>query len=591
MTDEKKPAEPKATKPTKTTKETIYVDIEDDITSIISKMEAAKSTLVALVLPKRSTTLQSIVNMRLLKRSADKDDNKVVVITTEAALLPLAGAGGLNGAKNLQSVPEIPDGPEALPATPEKLTDPDDELDEKAKIDYKKPVGALAAASVIAHDDEDGEAIALEDKAEESKPGPSPKKSAPKNSKLKIPNFDLFRTRMGKVILAIVALFLFFIIGGKVLPKATINLQTTSDPVSASVNLTTSDKAKKLDLKSNTIPAELKTTNQSATQQVTATGQKNLGKKATGSVTMSAGACSGNIPANVPAGSAISQNSLTYITQSSASFSPVVSNGHCSFQSNNISINAQNAGASYNVSSATFSVSGRSDVSASGSASGGTDNTVTVLSQSDVDAAVKKVTANGGKELTDKYKKELEDAGYYVLDSTLKTGKAVINATPAIGQQTSSSSVSIKVPYTVLVVKEDHLKAAITDALNKQIDTAHQKLSTDDVLKDADVSVQSQSSPTVVSLSVTERTTAVPLLDQDAIKKEVAGKKSGDIKELLGNLPGVKAVNVSFSPFWVSKAPSNPKKVIIVTQEITSTDKNTNQTDSNQSSSSSEQQP
>ena len=86
-------------------KETIYVDVDDEITSIIDKIEGAKEQVVALVLPKRSTALQSIVNMRLLKRHADGASKNVVLITTETALMPLAGAAGIHVAKTLTSTP------------------------------------------------------------------------------------------------------------------------------------------------------------------------------------------------------------------------------------------------------------------------------------------------------------------------------------------------------------------------------------------------------------------------------------------------------------------------------------------------------
>jgi hypothetical protein len=85
-------------------KDTIYIDAEDEITSIIDKVESAKEKIVALVLPKRSSTLQSIVNMRLLKRSAESAGKSVVLITSESALMPLAGAAGTRGGESrLQS--------------------------------------------------------------------------------------------------------------------------------------------------------------------------------------------------------------------------------------------------------------------------------------------------------------------------------------------------------------------------------------------------------------------------------------------------------------------------------------------------------
>src|SRR6266404_1395162 len=97
--------------PPKPSKDVIYVDVDDEITSIIDKIENSEHKVVALVLPKRAASLQSIVNMKLLKRSADTAGKNPVLITSEAALLPLAGAAGLHVAKNLQSKPEIPDAP------------------------------------------------------------------------------------------------------------------------------------------------------------------------------------------------------------------------------------------------------------------------------------------------------------------------------------------------------------------------------------------------------------------------------------------------------------------------------------------------
>jgi hypothetical protein len=57
--------------------------------------------------------------------------------------------------------------------------------------------------------------------------------------------------------------------------------------------------------------------------------------------------------------------------------------------------------------------------------------------------------------------------------------------------------------------------------------------------------------------------TAGPDIDTNALKKQVAGKKSGDIKSIIQDNPGVTGVDVHFSPFWISKAPSNTGKITI----------------------------
>jgi hypothetical protein len=92
-------------------KETVYIDIDDEITGVIDKVRNSRAKIVALVLPKRAAVLSSIVNMKLLKKTADADKKNVVLITSEAGLLPIAGAVGMFVAKSLSSKPSIPPAP------------------------------------------------------------------------------------------------------------------------------------------------------------------------------------------------------------------------------------------------------------------------------------------------------------------------------------------------------------------------------------------------------------------------------------------------------------------------------------------------
>ncbi len=567
MTGDKNPAKPG--------KDVVYVDLDDEITSIIDKVENAKDKIVALVLPKRASVLQSIVNMRLLKRAADSAGKNVVLISTEEALSPLAGAAGLHIAKNLQSKPHIPpspipiqEGPARLAAAEPAIAD-DEEINEgSAKIDYNRSVGELAAGTEL----EEPETISLNDEEEaEDKAGNAEASASTKQLKdkrLKVPNFDKFRLSLGLGIAGLVLLIVLIILAVSVLPKATITLKTTSLPVTANFNLTADASAKTLDETKGIIPATPQTKDQTATTTVTATGQQNNGTKASGSVTMSAGACSGTIPSDVPAGTGLSTSGLTYITGQKTSFAPVVAGGKCTFQSTSTTaITAQTGGSKYNVSSVSFSVSGRSDVSASGSASGGTDNIATVLSQTDVDGAKQKITSADTDKFTKDFEKTLSDQGLYVIAPTLKLSDPALASSTPVGQPATTATVTIKITYSLLSVKNDDLKKAVADQMSKQIDTNKQKLSSDDVLKGLSVSVSSQESPTKAILALSEDTTAIPILDIAAIKKTASGQKTGDIQAALSNLPGVKEVDVKLSPFWVSKAPK-ASKIHVIQQQV-----------------------
>src|SRR5689334_15273302 len=88
-------------------KDVIYIDVEDDITAIISKVKASKEKIVALVPPKRIGVLQSAVNLRLLERASKQGKKRLVLITNNHALMSLAASASIPVARNLQSKPEI----------------------------------------------------------------------------------------------------------------------------------------------------------------------------------------------------------------------------------------------------------------------------------------------------------------------------------------------------------------------------------------------------------------------------------------------------------------------------------------------------
>lgn len=555
---------------TKPMKDTIYIDVDDEITSIIEKVEGAKNKIVALVLPKRAASLQSIVNMRLLKRASEKAGKNVVLITGEQSLLPIAGAVGIHVARSLQSKPAVPPAPNAyVQASPDEPETADEELDEAANLDYAKPIGELAAASEL-----DDSPIDLDDE-DEPRASKTATPAVKKNKKLKVPNFEKFRLMLVLGAVGLVGLIVFAIFAMFVLPKSQITIKTASMPVAAHFNLTTSDTATELDEEKGIIPAAVKKADQESTQQVPATGQKNNGNKASGKVTLSLTDCSKD-QVTVPAGAGVTSGGMTFILQKSASLESVKVGNQCrnsdfpSFSKKTVDVVAQTAGAKYNIGPSAFTVAGYSNVTGSSSDSmiGGTDEIVTVVSQQDVETAKQKVTSADSDNFSKTFQKQLEDTGFYVLTSTLKLSDPATTTSPEVGQPASNVTVSVKITYTVLVVPKADLEKAVASKLTGQIDEKRQKLSLDNVLDGLSITVQNQTSPAKATLAVSQETTAVPIIDAATIKAQAGGKKRSEIERLVKQYPGVESVSVKFSPFWVSKAPSKPDKVIIKTEEV-----------------------
>jgi hypothetical protein len=442
-------------------------------------------------------------------------------------------------------------------------------------------VGELAGSSdepeEIALDDEDedkdDEALAAAAGAASHKP-----KSTKAGKSLRVPNFDRFRLLLLLGGGALVLLIIFLILAVTVLPKATVTIKTTSTPVSLDTDYTASGTAKELDESKKIIPSVFKTSDQISNQQVNATGQQNNGDKATGTMVFyncnKEDTLSGN-DRTVPAGTGVSSNGLTFITTESATVPPSNFSGdNClkNHASNSIGVKAQSPGTKYNIDPASYSIAGFSTISGKGSKmTGGTDNNVTVLTQQDVDGAKAKISSSDSDKFSKDFQKQLSDQGLYVLSSTLKINDPAVTSTPSVGQQASTASVTVKITYSVIAVQKTNLQKAVTDALNKQVDQKKEKLSNSDPLKGLSITVQNQqpNSPNA-TLSLSKDTTAVPILDDDAIKAQIKGKKENQIKEYINSYPGVKNVEVKFSPFWVSSAPGKTGKIKIIEQQVSS---------------------
>ncbi|PSO44597.1 hypothetical protein BRC21_01180, partial [Candidatus Saccharibacteria bacterium SW_7_54_9] len=96
----------------------IYFDSDEEITAIISKLESIESNRIALIPPKRSTTLQSVVNLKLIQKAVTANDNELVVLTKDPFILNIASQLKILTAPNLESEPEVPQPQDSRQAMP-----------------------------------------------------------------------------------------------------------------------------------------------------------------------------------------------------------------------------------------------------------------------------------------------------------------------------------------------------------------------------------------------------------------------------------------------------------------------------------------
>ena len=99
---------------------TLYLDVDDEITSAAARIRGSEATKVALVVPYGSRIATSRMNFRLLSREAVVNNRRLSIIATDPATRALAASAGLPVFSNVaewETAVEAPGEPSGTDAT------------------------------------------------------------------------------------------------------------------------------------------------------------------------------------------------------------------------------------------------------------------------------------------------------------------------------------------------------------------------------------------------------------------------------------------------------------------------------------------
>lgn len=543
-------------------KDVIYIDTEDDITNIIHKVKESDGKVVALVPPKRIGAIQSAVNLKLVHRAAEQANKHLVVVTNNPALTALAGSAGIPVAKNLQSKPELPVVDEVAPE--EEIIDGNAlPVGEHAKLagETDSAAGAETAgapAAAVA-----GSVAALAENAKEKiGVGRGALAATAAHARTKVPNFDTFRKKLFLGIAGAILLLVFLVWAVLFAPRASIvitaktSVSALNTKVSVGTGLTTS-------LQAGTIKAELKTSTKDVSVPFTATGQKDVGDKATGTVALSPTVNTkltvyGGQSVTIPAGSTVQYNDLAFTTDTPVTFSD------SNRGTTNVAVTAAASGAKYNGVTGPATSSPDGTTASFVSTAGGTDKTVAVVQQSDVDTASGNVQSGSDADTAKKNLKSSIGANYIIIDDTFKADTSGVKPSPAVGQEAPDGKATLAgtITYSIIAVPRSEAETYLNAYYAQQIAGKQ-----DQKVYDNGIGSLSFTTPVAnqnaYDVTATANGKIGPNINDAAVRDYAKGKKSGEIKVYVEAISGVQSANVTFSPFWVTTAPSNANKIAV----------------------------
>ena len=523
------------------TKDVLYIDVEDDITTIVGKIKASKEKIVAIVPPARYGVLQSAVNMRLLKRTADTAKKHIVLISSSQALASLAASADIPVAKNLQSKPEVAEVPVL-------------KVDDNDIIDGNNlPVGEIAAATV---------AKPVSDKAVDelitsTAAKPAEAKAASKK-KAKVPNFSTFRKKMfifgglGVLLLGFLVWAIWFA------PRATVVITAKNTPVTIDRNIRLLVGGS-TDFAANTMKALRQEQTADVSVEFSATGKKEVGERATGTVRFTSDSFSALLLGiSIPAGTQLtSTGGENYTTDTAVTLST-------SGNTKSVGITAVERGTRSN--GASGSMSGApSTVSAAitgGATTGGTDKTATVVSQEDVDKAVVALSEKKTEDLRPKLDASFSESNIVIKETFQEKRSDPVPSVKVDQEATGPVTLKATTTASMLAVDRSELEKFLKAGIQVEIEGMKSQKIYEDGSKDIKFSqfVDRDDGPTI---RVTANGKIGPVIDEQNVKEQAAGKNYGDIQSSLESIDGVEDVDTKFWPFWVRTVPNNIERITV----------------------------
>lgn len=572
-------------------KEVIYLEPEDDITDILTKLQQAEQKLVALVPPKKATMLRSAVNMKLVARVAKECEKVAVIVTADPAIIKMAMAAKIPVAKTLQSRPMVPT-EESVKASEreeqvidEETGDFSDEIDEKSKKSQKDHAKMVSKASSVDSDARKSEAAdtldlteeSLENDAKGAKNGKKPGQKS-KNG-LKVPSFEKYRKWIMIGVPAAIVLIIALVWAFVFAPAATITvaISSTSSNFNETVRFTTDPAAE--NVSEGVFYAEQQSLEEKYNTEFNATGEADKGDKAKGVIRVTYSLAVSEYKGAgfkffVPEGDVFTtSDGLKYratTTSSTISWdgenlpitgcdnSPVsnMNSGVC-IKTFEVPVEAEQGGEDYNIAAgARWSAYDGAPVSNPSAISGGTTHMVKVVSEDDVkkvkESLVSEHESEGRSHLFEDLKEDM-----VAIDSSFKAEAGDVDATPAVGDEVGSSTTpkaTVPVKYTVYTVD-----------LNKIEEYIKQKAELEEGQKIYSIGKPYFERFTSIEENARLKTTLTtgPTVTEDDIFEKVKGHKTGEVQSLLRPINGVSSVEVRTPYFWVWSVPTDRSKVTI----------------------------
>ncbi|KRT61921.1 MAG: Lipoprotein [Chloroflexi bacterium CSP1-4] len=525
-----------------------YLDVEDEITTAVTRIRASEEPHLALVLPPGSRIGTSRINFRLLAREARESQRSIAIVTVEPGVRAIAVSAGLAAYASVgeyEAAGAVDAGAE--PGRPTVVTPPAPESESRAPVEPEpaplvEPQPAPPTAT----------------------PRPEPAFDLPLAGGLRRETAPAPGRRRGFVIalvaLLAVALVLAAVGALLVLPSATITVVPRIEDVGPiALTIVADPQATEPDLVTGVVPAQTVEFSLRASRVFDVTGVKVSETKATGTVVFTNLDTGGRN--TIPAGSIVATDSNVRFATLAAVTLPrakIIGGTRIVPGRATVRVEAVAAGESGNVAAnAIDNVPSGEDpivlqVSNPDATTGGTRTETKQVSQDDLDQALAALSTDLDSQLAAALAEPATaPAGTTLVQDTAAMGDPAPEPAPKslLGQEVETFELTLSATATVLAIDESGLEPLAREALTAELPTGREVLP--DTVQVTIGEPRVEEGRVTIAVSVTAR--AWQPLDAAALLARVRGLS---VAEAYAALESYGEVTIETSPFYVGTIPT-----------------------------------
>lgn len=530
----------------------------EQIVDIIKKIKTLKGDEVVFELPSGSALFKNPHNFSLIKKSASAMGKTVIISTDDPAGKSMATKAGLL----------LDDGGEFVKPVVKSKT---------KKVRFSD-IGAATmprAAAAITPEPPTG-GISMKPRQVMSQPAGPKASFIPSMPKFKLPGFGSNFSRF--FVLGIIVLVLVVFGLAVLLPQARITVYARSEPIMRDLEISVDKNTRSINGTNLTVPGIAVSREISHTKNFPTTGVRLTGNKSTGQVQLY-NFTKNTLTLRAATTTLVVDGKKYSFVKDVTGLRPTARIGQGGEQEIDtsslippVAIVAQEVGAGFNIGgdlrmTIQNAALGQADVYGEtvGNITGGSSSEIKVLSQADIDKATQAMQDELAS-LAEQEVKEAgqEDASLKILPNAVKSEVLAKTANKEVNDEVPNFDMTIIAKVTGVGFNEEDVKNLVLEKINSVL--SEDKYLLEDgkqELRSTFKSVDIDKGTGV--LAVHFETTAAYKVENTNLSKILAGKDAVEIQEILLTKPEIDRVDVSFSPFFVKKAPRFNGKIYINT--------------------------